>query len=155
MTKKIEKISSIILWSSMAISIIVFCVFLWNSVFGSSEETISETTGMLLNWMYVLFGIVVVTALFFILKHIIDVLKNRPKSALKLVLPIIAFVFILLLSYILGNGNLLNMPQYEGDGNTYFWLKITDMWLYSIYFLLGLTILSILGGIIWSYIKKN
>ena len=64
-------------------------------------------------------------------------------------------IVILACTFLLGNGHPLPIPGYEGDANTTVWLKVIDMWLYTIYILLGLVIMVLVGGIIWSYFKKN
>ena len=68
----------------------------------------------------------------------------------------IGFLLLLLAgAYVLGSGRPLPMPNYSGDANTFVWLKVIDMWLYTIYILLGLVIVALVGGIIWNYFKKN
>jgi len=51
----------------------------------------------------------------------------------------------------MGSGTPMNIPGYEGTDNVYFWLKLTDMFLYSIYILLFVTVVAI----IVSGIKKK
>ena len=155
MKLKNEKISTYVLWSCMTISIVVFLFALWNNIINPSIEGISASSGILIQWTYILLGIAFVVSCFFTCKRIIDILLKQSKYALKILLPIIVLVFLLLITYIFGSGASLNMPQYDGIENTYFWLKVADMCLYSIYFLIGLTVLVITGGIIWSYIIKN
>ena len=38
------------------------------------------------------------------------------------------------------------MPGYDGTENVPFWLRLTDMFIYSIYFLMGMTVLLIIAG---------
>jgi len=45
----------------------------------------------------------------------------------------------------------MNIPGYDGTDNVPFWLKLTDMFLYSIYILLFVTIVAIIA----SGIKKK
>jgi hypothetical protein len=61
---------------------------------------------------------------------------------------------LLFITYTVGDGNPLSIAGYEGNENTYIWLKLTDMWIYSIYILLALALIALLGGILWSYFKK-
>ena len=51
----------------------------------------------------------------------------------------------------MGSGEPLVIQGYDGSDNVPFWLKITDMFLYSFYFLLGATVLAML----FSSIKKK
>jgi len=147
------KISTIVLWCSMLISLCIFVFFLWKGI-KKPEENISDEAGILLNWVYVLFGMVIAATFFFTSKHIIDIFLRRPKSAFKRLVPFGLFALLLLLTYLLGSGQILNIPQYAGSENVYIWLKVADMWLYSIYFLLGITIVAVILGILWSYLKK-
>jgi hypothetical protein len=85
-------------------------------------------------------------------------MKRRNTGKISLLRPLIGagiLAVLLLCTYWAGNGNPLPISGYEGDENTSFWLKLADMWLYSIYILLGLVVLTLIGGIIWSYIKKS
>ncbi len=148
-------ISLIILWICLVVSVVVFCRFLWTGVFNPLEEDIAKKTNGILIWIYVLFGLTSFTVICFTFKQIAAILSRKPQSAIKRILPIVGFGLTLFLAYILGSSDSLNMLQYDGNENTHFWLKLTDMWLYSIYFLLGLTVFSILFGIIWSYLKSK
>jgi hypothetical protein len=51
----------------------------------------------------------------------------------------------------MGSDEPLTIPGYSGTDNVPFWLKITDMFLYSIYILFAGTVLAI----IFSSIKKK
>ena len=77
-------------------------------------------------------------------------LKDHPKEALTNLAVIGAFALLLIISWVIGDGTPLNLPAYDGEDNVYFWLKLTDMWLYSAGFLMGASILSI---IVFSLVK--
>ena len=54
----------------------------------------------------------------------------------------------MVVAWSMGSDKPLNIPGYDGADNVPFWLKVTDMFLYTIYFLLGATLVAmILGGI--------
>ena len=63
----------------------------------------------------------------------------------------IAIAATVIAAWAMGSGTPMNIPGYEGTDNVYFWLKLTDMFLYSIYILLFVTVVAI----IVSGIKKK
>jgi hypothetical protein len=61
----------------------------------------------------------------------------------------------LFLTYTFGGTTPVNVLNSEAQVyNVPFWLKITDMWLYSTYILTGLVILAIIGGSVRRIISK-
>ena len=63
------------------------------------------------------------------------------KSLMGLVLMVVVLVF----SWSIGSGEALVIPGYEGTENVPFWLKITDMFLYTLYIEVGAMILLMIG----------
>ncbi len=145
---KVQTTSTLMLWCCMLITIVVFISFFTGSL---SEK---NDVGLVLQWTYILLIATAFIAFIFTCRNIVNSLKTYPKSIWKLLFPPLVFILLLLSSYLFGSGKILNMPQYTGNFNVYLWLKITDMWLYSIYVLLGITIISIVVSIIWSNLKK-
>ena len=78
-------------------------------------------------------------------------LKDNPAGAIKSLLGLVLLVVVLIIAWAMGSGTPMNIPGYEGTDNVYFWLKLTDMFLYSIYILLFVTVVAI----IVSGIKKK
>lgn len=144
---KIRKISS---WSLLAISIvtvIVLALFYFGGVSNPGEETKNPVnTSLLLNWVYVLFVITVAATVIFAIWQFVTLLKDNPKAAISSLIAIVAFAAMLLITYSIGNGNPLPLVGYEGKHNISFWLKVTDMWLYSSYFLVVLIIIAVIAG---------
>ena len=64
---------------------------------------------------------------------------------------VILLVVVMIVAWSMGSGEQMNIPGYSGTDNVPFWLKVTDMFLYTIYFLLGATVLAML----FSSIKKK
>ena len=54
-------------------------------------------------------------------------------------------VVVLAVSWCMGSDRPLNMPGYDGTENVPFWLKVSDMFLYAIYTLLGIALALIAG----------
>ena len=78
-------------------------------------------------------------------------LKDNPGAALKSLIGLIILVAVVVIAWAMGSEEPLNIPGYDGTDNVPFWLKITDMFLYSIYILFAGTVLAI----IFSSIKKK
>lgn len=59
-------------------------------------------------------------------------------------LAIIALAALLVITYIIGDSSILSIPGYDGSDNVPAMLKLTDMWLYSSYFMMAITILALI-----------
>ncbi|MDR2389994.1 MAG: hypothetical protein LBD89_09475 [Tannerellaceae bacterium] len=111
----------------------------------------------LLYWMYTLFGITLVATLFFAFVQFANNFRTDSKKALVGLAVIALFVILLFTTYSIGDGtpmSALAKPDVEAY-NTPVWLKLTDMFLYSIYIMAGLTILGIIIGSIKRFFTKS
>jgi len=157
---KIRKISSWILWAVAAISIAVFLLFYFggqteNSQFAAKELNDPKYTNQLLFWAYTVFALAIVSLLGFGLFQFIMSLIESPKKALSGLSVIIVAGALLGISYAIGNATPL--PNINTDSAVYnvpFWLKVTDMWLYSMYTLGVLCILATLSGSLMKFNRK-
>ena len=113
-----------------------------------SEMWQPAQTDALLFLMYGLFGIAVVATVAAFLFQFGTALKDYQGNAL---IGVIVLVAVVVIAWAMGSDEPLNIPGYDGTDNVPFWLKITDMFLYSIYILFGATVLAI----IFSSIKKK
>jgi heme/copper-type cytochrome/quinol oxidase subunit 2 len=129
-------------------------VFFYSELISDPDNEGITGIGLILYWMYIIFIIsLLVTSVF----AIVPFFFKRKDNLRTIRLPLIRIGVLLVLlagAYLFGNGNPLSIPGYDGNENTLFWLKLTDMWLYTIYILLGLAIIALFGGIIWSYVKR-
>ena len=148
-----NKISTFVLWFCMLISLVLSLRFFYvgytRSIDGESPELSS-----LLIWIFSLLLITLCTGLIFFLYSYIRKWKVNPGKAKRSAALIIILCVLLSVAWVLGDGNPLPLTGYKGNENTYLYMKLTDMWLYSLYILLGLGILALFGGIILSYFKK-
>ena len=81
----------------------------------------------------------------------ISILKTNPKNALRSFVVLILFAILLIVTYSMGDAT--PIKSLNADSQTYnipFWLKVTDMWLYSSVVLFALIVLAI----IWGQIRK-
>ena len=100
---------------------------------------------------YGLFALTVVAMVAAFILQFGSALKDNPVKALKSLLGVILLVVVMIVAWSMGSGEQMNIPGYSGTDNVPFWLKVTDMFLYTIYFLLGATVLAML----FSSIKKK
>ena len=116
-----------------------------------SEMWLPAQTDALIYLMYGLFGIAVVATVAAFLFQFGTALKDNPGNALKSLIGVIILVAVVVIAWAMGSDEPLVIPGYDGTDNVPFWLKITDMFLYSIYILFAATVLAI----IFSSIKKK
>ena len=125
----------------MTVSIIVIGLFYFGGVEDSTADLIVyKFVDPILYWAYILIIAGFVSILLFgIYKFAIKSIDN-PKAAFTSLSEIIMLVVLLATSWFLGSGKPLNLPGYDGTENVYFWLKWSDMLLFTTYILLGLAI---------------
>ncbi|MBP6064831.1 hypothetical protein [Bacteroides sp.] len=148
------KLSYYALYAMFAVILVVLGIFYTGGEMTSPivpEMSNPVHTDALLYLMYGLFGIAVVVTVIAFVFQFGTALKDNPAGAIKSLIGIILLVAVLVISWMMGNDEPLLMPGYDGAENVPFWLKLTDMFLYSIYFLLAATVLAIFG----SSIKKK
>lgn len=108
-------------------------------------------TDSLLYLMYGLFALAVIAMVVAFILQFGSALKDSPVKALKSLLGFILMIVVMVVAWSMGSGETMNIPGYDGSDNVPFWLKVTDMFLYTIYFLLCATILAML----FSSVKKK
>lgn len=146
---KIRKTSSYTLLCLIAVTIAVILIFfLGGSVETAKGNTSYNQTSVLIVWTYLLFAITVLAAISFGIASFINKLMHNPKKALMSLSGVVLLLGVFALSYfVLGDGTPLKTINADNQTfNTYYWLKITDMWLYSIYIMFALVILAVIWG---------
>jgi len=112
---------------------------------GEDALTNPNFTDPLLFWSYFLLVLTVGLTLVLTLVGFVKNLVDNPASALKTLLPLIAFVLIFVVSWFLGSGDKISIIGYEGTENEGFWAKFSDMLIFASYALfigLGATIVG-------------
>jgi CDP-diglyceride synthetase len=122
--------------------------------YSADPEDIETETSLLIDWIFIVLVITTLASLFFFIFHFVKQWRKAPKKIWQSTVGIVSMGLLLFITYTVGNGNPLSISGYKGSENTYIWLKLTDMWIYSIYILLALALIALLGGIVWSYLKK-
>ena len=124
------------LYVCIALILVVLGMFYfvgYNNPVGEYNEPAHTET--LIYLMYAMFGICVAVTLIGAIAQFGAALRDNPKSAIKSLLGIVLLVIVLVVSYSIGSD--ATVMTGTGAYTDAFWLKITDMLIYSIYFLLG------------------
>ena len=137
MAKLTYKVSYYIFYVLIALILVVlglfFCVGYNNPV---GEYNAPEHTETLLFLMYAMLGVCVIVTVVGSLAQFVTGLKDNPKGAMKSLLFVGLFIAVLAVAYSMGS----DAPVVKGDGTEFTdagWLKLTDMTLYAIYFLVA------------------
>ena len=137
MAKLSYKVSYYIFYVLIALILVVlglfFCVGYNNPV---GEHNAPEHTETLLFLMYAMLGVCVIVTVVGSLAQFVTGLKDNPKGAMKSLLFVGLFIAVLAVAYTMGS----DAPVVKGDGTVFTdagWLKLTDMTLYAIYFLVA------------------
>ena len=136
MAKLSYKMSYYALYVCFALILVVLGMFYfvgYNNPVGEYNEPAHTET--LIYLMYAMFGICVAVTLVGAIAQFGAALKDNPMSAVKSLLGIVLLVVVLVVSY--GMGSDATIMTGDGPYTDTFWLKITDMLIYSIYFLFG------------------
>jgi hypothetical protein len=145
---KIRRFSSWTLIAVILISVGVLGLFYMGGVADPKAE-IKEPihTSELLYWCYAIFGLAVLGLLVFGLVQFVSSLMTRPKAALASLGILVAFAALLGITYSMGEGTPLSgINEDSAKYNVTSWLKLSDMWIYSMYVLLILSILAMAFG---------
>ena len=137
MAKLTYKVSYYIFYVLIALILVVlglfFCVGYENPV---GDYNAPQHTETLLFLMYAMLGVCVIVTVVGSLAQFVTGLKDNPKGAMKSLLFVGLFIAVLAVSYTMGS----DAPIVKGDGTEFTdagWLKLTDMTLYAIYFLVA------------------
>jgi uncharacterized BrkB/YihY/UPF0761 family membrane protein len=146
---KIRKTSSLAFLSTIIVTLVVLGLFLFGGQVAPEQKLVPDMsqpifTDMLLYWCYALLVIAIVTLIIFAIFGFLHSLKVNPKGAMRGLLVLVAMVLVLGISYFMGSGELLNIPGYDGGDNNPGTLKVVDMWLLTMYFMLVITAAAVL-----------
>lgn len=149
---RIQKFSGAVLWLLLGVTLLVS---VWFFVGGETPEgqrvtgdaSLSEPLGTdgLMVWVYVLLGLALLVSVAGVVVKFALRCVVAPRSALRSLLGVALVAVVLAVSWWAGSGSPLVMPGYDGGENVPFWLKVADMFLYTIYVLMGLALALMVG----------
>ena len=151
---KAHKVSAGILNISLLAVLVIFSFFYISYAKDSESVGPGQTDGILICSLC-LFFISCFSVLFFSVHRLVRGGKSYFRKTFHSLLSLVMLGMLLLVTYQLGNGEPLAIIGYQGKENTYHWLKISDMWIFSCFTLLGLIILATVAGTIWSTFKRR
>ena len=153
---KIRKISSWTLWAVAAISVVVFgMLYAGGSVDPNADKLEPVYTTELLYWGYTVLALTIISLLGFALFQFVTSLIENPKKALSGISVIVVFGALLGIAYAMGSEVPLSGLNADSEKfNIPGWLKVTDMWIYTMYVMGTLCILTTLGGSIFKIFNK-
>ena len=152
MKVRIQKVSGTVLYVMLAITLVILGMFFFGGETPLDQRLVADTameepaqTDALIYWMYILFGIAVIITIAAAIYQFVTGFIDSPMTAIKSLLGLILIIVVLVISWAMGSDQPLVMPGYDGAENVPFWLKLTDMFLYTIYIMMGAMILLICG----------
>ena len=152
MKVRIQKVSGTVLYVMLAITLVILGMFFFGGETPLDQRLVADTameepaqTDALIYWMYILFGIAVIITIAAAIYQFVTGFIDSPMTAIKSLLGLILIIVVLVISWAMGSDQPLVMPGYDGAENVPFWLKLTDMFLYTIYIMMGAMILLIFG----------
>jgi len=154
---KIHRTSRMTLIIGVIISIGVMALFYFGGQTPVQDKVAPDLdqpryTDIVLYWSYILLAITVVVLVGFAIAAFFKQLKESPRKALGGFLALLGMVALLLITYVMGEGTLLDIPGYDGPDNNPSTLKITDMWLYSCYLML---IINVIAIVVMPFFKRK
>jgi len=153
-------LSSIVLWILAGISAILTVLFF----VGEQVEEATTTGGVQTTWAntdaYIWWVIAIIIVgvallLIFAVKTFITMLQQDAKGAIMSLGTILAFVAVLAICYVISDAEAFSrVVNGETQSFTETEMKVVDMWINAITFLIGATIVLIVGGGIKNLLKK-
>lgn len=155
---RIQNLSGTVLWLLLGGTLIVSIWFFAGGEVPEEQRmfmdaSLSEPKGTdgLMVWMYVLLGLTVLVSVAGVMIKFVARCVVAPRSALRSILGVVLVAGVLVVSWCMGSDQPLAMPGYDGKENVAFWLKMADMFLYTIYVLMGLALALVVG---FSIVRK-
>lgn len=144
---KIHRTSRFTLYIGILITLVVLGLFYLGGQVPAQEKLVPGLsqpvfTDLLLYWAYALLGVTIAVCVVFMVVLSLKRLKESPKKTLSGFLSLLGLAALFVITYVIGDGSILNIPGYEGADNRPAMLKLTDMWLYSAYIMFILTVLA-------------
>ena len=149
---RIQNASGAVLWVLLGVTAVVLALFFLGGETPPGERLVADLTkdeplhtDALLVWMYVLLGVAVAATLGTMAHRFLRRWAASPREALRPLAGAGLLTLVLGMAWLCGSDRPLDMPGYDGGGNTPFWLRLADMFLYTVYVLLGVAVVVVIG----------
>lgn len=146
-----KNISKIALWAGLVIGVVITLVYFmggWEMVPDSTGKEVSSPVQMdlMLYWMYAVIIIGVVLLLIFACKTLATMFQTDPKGAIKSIVTVALFFVLMAVCYFMSSETeFTRIVNGETEVYSETTMKVIDMWLYSFYALIGITVLLVVG----------
>jgi hypothetical protein len=153
MSERITKLSSILLWVLMGLTVLFAILFYVGGAVPGTEGTRYEeprVTNSFIVFAYILLAVTLLMLAFFALRNYV----MNPKGLKGMLIALGILAVLIGLAALLADNTVLDLPHYKGSDNvprTLFW---TDIGLYVAYFLLAGAFLTIIYSVVSQYFKK-
>ena len=119
------------------------------------ETTAPKNIDWMLYWIYITVAIGVILLVIFAIKTILTMFQTDPKEAIKSIVTVAAFFILMIVCYVISPAKEFSRIV-NGEVETYSetTMKMIDMWLYSIYFLLAATVVLVVFFAVKRFISK-
>ena len=156
MNKLANNISYYVLYAIFVCMLIVLALFYFGgdatggAVISDLDSELWQPAWLstLLGFSYLLLAVAILVLFFTSLNKFFLTLSESPAIALRSLLGLLLLFVVLVVSWNLGDGTIIKIQGYEGSGNISFWLKATDMFLYTIYTLLFVAVALVIVSIV-------
>lgn len=138
MKNKAKKVSKFVLWTILGITTIIALLFYFGGEVPEAQRIVYDLpqplfTDVIIWWVIILFiAAILVIVTFTVYKYLKNYDDEMPRQRMVQFSSIGGLILLLLITWVIGDGSTLKIPGYTGTDNSAFWLKIADMWLYSI-----------------------
>lgn len=119
--------------------------FFGGKVTSETNVQIPVYTDLLLLALVAVLGAALAVTFLAVIVRFAERFRRSPKGAVRSVLGLFILAFVMFFCWLCGSVNKLSLPGYSGSCNTPVWLKLTDMFIYSTYVLIGAAVLLIIG----------
>lgn len=153
--QKYKLIPKITMWVLLALGVLVGLLFAFMGTDGTltvagDELGIPAFADGFLFWTYFLLVLVVAVTFGFVGVAFVNNFKTNPKKGITTLCVVGGMILLAVICWFLGSPEKIDIIGYEGTDNQGAWAQLSDMVLYLCYFLAGATILTMIGGLIYT-----
>ncbi|MCQ2333812.1 MAG: hypothetical protein MJZ88_04270 [Paludibacteraceae bacterium] len=157
--KNYKLIPKISLWVLMALGIIFSVMFYVGGSEGTLEVAgdflnIPAFTNLFLTWNYILVGLVCLITLAVVVYELIKTFQVDKKKALTSLAVVVGFIALVVICWCIGSPEEVKIIGYEGTDNVGAMAQLSDACLWLTYILTIATIITMIGGVIYTKTRK-
>lgn len=158
--KDYKKIPRIVLWVLMGLGVIASVMFFLPVYEGTTfmvagdELQVPLYTNLFLTWIYILIFLVCAVTLVVVIWEFIKTAQVDMKRAMNQLCIVLGFVALIVICWLLGSPEKVQIIGYEGTDNVGNMARLSDACLYLTYILTLGTLVTLVWGVIYTKTKK-